>query len=89
VDVHQPVPDVADDPYLGGDLRDRGFFVVCVFSLFFLLAKEDKTQGWVQVAVQAPGFVHTTWLPVYSAHQVRDYMARVDYARSLSAASSR
>jgi hypothetical protein len=66
-----------------------GFFVVCVFSLFFLLAKEDKTQGWVQVAVQAPGFVHTTWLPVYSAHQVRDYMARVDYARSLSAASSR
>jgi hypothetical protein len=65
-----------------------GFFLVCFFSLLFLLAKEDKTQGWVQVTVQGPGFVHTTQMPVYSGFHVSDYAARVDYARSLSAAAS-
>ncbi|HEY1359613.1 MAG TPA: hypothetical protein VGF21_15020 [Thermoleophilaceae bacterium] len=62
-----------------------GFFLVCFLSLLFLLAKEDKTQGWVQVTVQAPGFTHTTQVPVYDAYAVTDYAARVDYARSLSA----
>lgn len=65
-----------------------GFFFVCFLSLLFLLAKESKTQGWVQVTVQAPGFAHTAQLPVYAAFQVSDYAARVDYARSLSAAAS-
>ena len=64
-----------------------GFFLVCFLSLLFLLAKEDKTQGWVQVTVQGPGFVHTVQLPVYETFQVTDYAARVDYARSLSAAA--
>jgi hypothetical protein len=65
-----------------------GFFFVCVFSLLFLLAKEDKTEGWAQVVAQAPGFVHTVNLPVSSAYHVTDYSARVDYARSLSAAAA-
>jgi hypothetical protein len=65
-----------------------GFFVVCFFSLLFLLAKEDRTQGWAQVTVQGPGFAHSTQVPVYSALQVSEYAARVDYARSLSAAAS-
>jgi hypothetical protein len=64
-----------------------GFFVVCVFSLLFLLAKEDKTEGWVQVVVQGSGFVHAVNLPVTSPYHVTDYAARVDYARSLSAAA--
>jgi hypothetical protein len=63
-----------------------GFFFVCFLSLLFLLAKEQKTQGWVQVTVQGPGFMHTTQLPVYTPHQVSDYWARVEYARSLSTA---
>ena len=42
----------------------------------------------MQVTVQAPGFAHTAQLPVYAAFQVSDYAARVDYARSLSAAAS-
>jgi hypothetical protein len=62
-----------------------GFFFVCFLSLLFLLAKEDKTQGWVQVNVQGNGFMHAVSLPVYSPYQVADYAARVDYARSLSA----
>ncbi len=65
-----------------------GFFLVCFLSLLFLIAKEDKTQGWVQVTVQAPGFMHTTQLPVYAAYHVTDYAARVDYARSLTAAAT-
>jgi hypothetical protein len=65
-----------------------GFFFVCVFSLLFLLAKEDKTQGWVQVVVQSPGFMHSVQLPVYDPYHVTDYAARVDYARSLSAAAT-
>jgi hypothetical protein len=64
-----------------------GFFFVCFLSLLFLLAKEDKTQGWVQVNVQGPGFMHAVNLPVYSPHQVADYAARVEYARSLSSAA--
>jgi hypothetical protein len=65
-----------------------GFFFVCFFSLLFLLAKETKTTGWVQVTIQAPGFAHTTQLPVYGAYQVTDYAARFEYARSLSAAAA-
>jgi hypothetical protein len=65
-----------------------GFFLVCFLSLLFLLAKEDKTTGWAQVTVQGPGFVHTAQVPIYSALNVTDYSARVDYARSLSAAAS-
>lgn len=65
-----------------------GFFIVCVFSLLFLLAKEDRTEGWVQVVAQAPGFAHTVQLPVWSAQNVADYAARVNYARSLSAAAA-
>ena len=47
-----------------------GFFFVCVFSLLFLLAKEDKTGGQVQVVVQAPGFMHTAYLPVADPYHV-------------------
>jgi hypothetical protein len=61
-----------------------GFFFVCFLSLLFLLAKENKTEGWVQVTVQTPSFAHTTQLPVTSAFQVSDYFARMEYARSLT-----
>lgn len=38
--------------------------------------------------MQGSGFVHTTQLPVSSIAQVADYNARVNYARSISAAAS-
>ncbi len=63
------------------------FFVFCFLGLLFLLAKEEQTDGSVQVTVQGPGFVHTVQLPVSSPHQVMDYAQRVNYARSLSAAA--
>jgi hypothetical protein len=63
------------------------FFVFCLLGLLFLLAKEERTEGYVQIIVQGPGFVHTVQLPVFSHHQVMEYSQRVNYARSLSAAA--
>jgi hypothetical protein len=64
------------------------FFIVCFLGLLFLLVREQRTQGFVQVTVQAPGFVHAVQLPVSSTAQIADYNARVNYARSLAAAAS-
>lgn len=64
------------------------FFLFCLLGLLFLLAKEERTAGWVQVVVQGGNFVHVVQLPVASPAQVADYNARVNYARSLSAAAS-
>ncbi len=61
-----------------------GTFVVCFFSLFFLLAKEDQTQGFVQVTVFGAGRSYTTSIPVYSYAAVADVFNRVNYARNLS-----
>jgi hypothetical protein len=63
-------------------------FVLCFLGLLFLLVKEQRTEGWVQVVIQGPGFLHTTQLPVTSPAQVADSNARVNYSRSLSAAAS-
>lgn len=64
------------------------FFFFCLLGLLFLLVKEDSTEGAVQIVVQGPGFLHQVQLPVSSVLQVQDYAARVNYARSLSAAAS-
>jgi hypothetical protein len=63
------------------------FFFFCLLGLLFLLAKEDQTDGSVQVVVQGPGFLHQVQMPVSSVMQVQDYAARVNYARSLSASA--
>jgi hypothetical protein len=63
------------------------FFIFCFLGLLFLLVKEERTQGHVQIVAQAPQFMHSVQLPVSSRAQVADYSARVDYARSLSMAA--
>ncbi|WP_231857584.1 hypothetical protein [Tsukamurella pulmonis] len=61
-----------------------GAFVVCLFSLFFLLVKEDQTRGFVQVTVVGPeGRSYTTSVPVSSFAAVQDVVNRVGYARNL------
>jgi len=62
------------------------FFWFCLLGLLFLLVKETRTVGWVQVTVQGDRFLHQVQLPVTSLAQVADYNARVGYARSLSTA---
>ena len=64
------------------------FFVFCFLGLLFLLVKEEQTTGYVQVIVQSQGLVHSCYVPVYSPQQAVDVAARVDYARSLAAAST-
>jgi hypothetical protein len=59
-----------------------------LLGLLFLLAKETKTQGVVQVTVQGPNFVHFTQIPVYHPSAVSDVNSRVNFARSLTAAAS-
>jgi hypothetical protein len=56
-----------------------------LLGLLFLLVKEDRTEGWIQVTVSAPGFSHTTSLPALSFHTVTDVHNRVNYARSIAA----
>jgi hypothetical protein len=63
-----------------------GFFVVCVLSLLFLLVKEKKTSGIVQVTVQGEGWNHTAPIPVVSPEQVANINAQAAYARNLAAA---
>ena len=63
------------------------FFVFCLLGLLFLLVKERRTEGFVQIVVQGPHLVHTVQLPVWSTEQVWDYNQRVNYARTLSAAA--
>jgi hypothetical protein len=63
------------------------FFLFCFLGLLFLLAKETRTQGSVQATVTGKGFVHTTQMPVSSPAEVADFGARVNHARSVSAAA--
>ncbi|MCI2420863.1 hypothetical protein MOQ72_25770 [Saccharopolyspora sp. K220] len=59
------------------------FFLFCFLGLLFLLAKEERTEGWAQVTVQGPGLLHVTQVPVSSQLMVMDLNNRVNYARSL------
>jgi len=60
------------------------FFLFCFLGLLFLLAKEERTVGSVQVVAQAPGLLYSTQIPVWSLHQVHDVNGRVNYARSIA-----
>lgn len=58
-----------------------------LLGLLFLLAKETKTRGAVQVTVQAPGFAHFVQVPAFHPSVIQDINGRVNYARTISAAA--
>jgi hypothetical protein len=60
------------------------FFIFCLLGLLFLLVKERRTTGHVQVTVQGAGLLHTCYVPVTSPQAAIDVAARVDYARSIA-----
>lgn len=62
-----------------------GFFLVCALSLFFLLVKEPRTTGFVQISVNTAGGGYTTTVPAATPGMVMDLHNRVNYARTLSA----
>jgi hypothetical protein len=63
------------------------FVWFCLLGLLFLLVKERKFQGYVQVGVQGRGFFHATQIPVGNPLQVGHIQQQVNYVRSIVAAS--
>jgi hypothetical protein len=60
------------------------FIWLCFLSLLFLLMKERRLSGYIQVSVQGKGFYHSTLLPPGSLPTVTQ---QVNYARALAAAA--
>lgn len=61
-----------------------GFFCLTVFSLLFLLIKETRHYGTVQVTVSSGGHQYVARIPVTDQFQVQQLNNQVNYARSLS-----
>lgn len=67
-----------------------GFFIVTIFSLFFLLAKEDKVEGGYEVRVTSPQGQLSSYVPVQTntaAWIWNDLQQRAAAARSLIASA--
>lgn len=56
----------------------------CGLGLLFLLVKEERTVGFVQITVSAGPVAYTTAIPVTSRAAVADLGARVNYAQTLA-----
>ncbi len=64
------------------------FVVFCLVGLLFLLIKQRTIQGYVQVSVQGPNLYYATQLPIVAVPQITDIEQRVNFIRSLVAASA-
>jgi hypothetical protein len=62
------------------------FIWFCLLGLLFLLMKDRRVSGFVQVNVQGNGFYHSTMIPVTGPYTVVAVSQQVNYARSLAAA---
>ncbi|MEU5398760.1 hypothetical protein ABZ348_05605 [Streptomyces sp. NPDC005963] len=60
------------------------FALACLLGLLFLLIKERKTTGFVQVTVASGGKHHATMIPVHSPYAFQEIMGQINYARSVS-----
>ena len=60
------------------------FFLFCLLGLLFLLMKERKTTGYIQVTVTSAGRHHQTMVPAHGPETFPAIMGQVNYARSLS-----
>ncbi|WP_220387280.1 hypothetical protein [Agreia bicolorata] len=58
-----------------------GFFFVFVLSLLFLLARESRLTGFVQVTARNGHLQYQSNVPVTSAATAPDVFGRVQYAR--------
>jgi hypothetical protein len=63
------------------------FVWFCLLGLLFLLMKDRRIGGYIQVTVQGKGFYHATTIPARSPHTVLEVHEQVNYARSLAAAA--
>ncbi|MFE7774146.1 hypothetical protein ACFU5O_09630 [Streptomyces sp. NPDC057445] len=60
------------------------FSLLCLVGLLFLLMKEKRTTGFIQVTVTSAGRHHTTMIPATGPGTVHWVMGQLNYARSLS-----
>ncbi|MEU1277757.1 hypothetical protein [Streptomyces sp. NPDC005805] len=60
------------------------FFLACLLGLLFLLIKERKTTGFIQVTVTSGGRHHSTMLPARGPETFQQVMGQINYARSIS-----
>ncbi len=58
------------------------FFVFCLLGLLFLLVKERRLYGAMQVSVQGPGLSHSAYIPVNSEIQIIHINNTVDWIRA-------
>jgi hypothetical protein len=61
------------------------FALACLLGLLFLLVKETRITGYVEVTVRTGDVLHMTQLPVHSAQDVDRARHMVGYAQSLAA----
>jgi hypothetical protein len=57
------------------------FFLFCLLGLLFLLMKERKTVGYVQVTVNGSGHHYATMIPVWSPKQIYTIAQQVRWAQ--------
>ncbi|MEV7088889.1 hypothetical protein AB0O07_23890 [Streptomyces sp. NPDC093085] len=60
------------------------FGLLCLVGLFFLLMKEKRTTGFIQVMVTSAGKHHSTMVPAVGPDSFQMLMGQINYARSLS-----
>jgi Protein of unknown function (DUF2510)/Short C-terminal domain len=60
------------------------FALFCLVGLLFLLMKEKKTTGYVEVEVRSGDLRHTTQIPVQSVFAVNQVRAQVAQAQALA-----
>ncbi len=58
------------------------FFVFCLLGLLFLLIKERRLTGSVQVSVQGPGFSYSSYIPVGNEKAIYQISTSVDWIRA-------
>ena len=63
------------------------FALFCLLGLLFLLVKEYKTSGYVEVSVQSGTLFHVTQIPVFSPVVVDQTRAQVYQAQTMAAAA--
>ncbi len=61
------------------------FVWFCLIGLLFLLLKDKRTVGFIQVTVQGDGFHHATMLPARGPDSLMHVQHMVNHARSVAA----
>ncbi|MEU8519472.1 hypothetical protein [Streptomyces sp. NBC_01216] len=60
------------------------FALLCLVGLLFLLMKEKKTTGFIQVTVTSGGRHHATMIPATGPETIHWVMGQLNFARSMS-----